>query len=220
MTINNIPPFKIGDFEVHGIQGGMGVGVSRAGLASAMANEGFVGTIASVGLGALKGYFTDFMRASEGNLEKASVEERKEIQDQLYAVANQIALREEIREARRRTNGVIGVNIMYALSDFPSLFEAAIGEEVDVVTIGAGLVRDIQKHLKGRKVKTKIGVIVTSAKGADFICEKSTDPAYPAFMIDEGPMAGGHLGYDRYNPKKPGITEHLDNPGFLGLYLS
>ena len=35
------------------VQGGMGVGVSLAGLASAVANQGGVGVISSAGLGAI-----------------------------------------------------------------------------------------------------------------------------------------------------------------------
>ncbi|HHT9121789.1 MAG TPA: NAD(P)H-dependent flavin oxidoreductase [Candidatus Wunengus sp. YC63] len=214
MRLTNLPLTKIGELEFYLIQGGMGVGISRAGLASAVAEEGGAGIIASVGLGAE--YFIELLRENEQELRKASSPEaKKEIRNKLYALSNQIALKEEIREARRRTNGVIGVNIMYALSDFPSLFETAINEEADLMLIGAGVVSDIQKYLKGRKPKTKIGAIVTSAKGADFICRTSADLDYPAFFVDEGPMAGGHLGYGRYDPKKPNFTEHLDNPEFV-----
>ena len=48
-----IPSLQIGDItaRIPIIQGGMGVRVSLAGLAAAVANEGGIGTIASVGLG-------------------------------------------------------------------------------------------------------------------------------------------------------------------------
>ena len=51
--INELKPLVIGDLEVKLpiIQGGMGVAVSTATLASAVANCGGAGTIASVGLG-------------------------------------------------------------------------------------------------------------------------------------------------------------------------
>jgi NAD(P)H-dependent flavin oxidoreductase YrpB (nitropropane dioxygenase family) len=53
MIEKSLAPLKIGDLEINPpiIQGGMGVRVSRAGLASAVANEGCAGIIASVGLG-------------------------------------------------------------------------------------------------------------------------------------------------------------------------
>lgn len=46
---------KIGDLlaRIPIIQGGMGVGVSLSGLASAVANEGGVGVISSAGLGVI-----------------------------------------------------------------------------------------------------------------------------------------------------------------------
>ena len=48
-------PLKIGDLTaaVPIVQGGMGVGISLAGLASAVAAEGGVGVISSAGLGVI-----------------------------------------------------------------------------------------------------------------------------------------------------------------------
>ena len=47
--------FKIGDLTIKLpiIQGGMGVGISLSGLASAVANEGGVGVISCAGMGLL-----------------------------------------------------------------------------------------------------------------------------------------------------------------------
>ena len=48
-------PFFIGNIEIKTpiIQGGMGVGISLSGLASAVANEGGIGVISCAGLGLL-----------------------------------------------------------------------------------------------------------------------------------------------------------------------
>jgi len=48
-----MPKLQIGDLIIENpiIQGGMGVGISLSGLASAVANEGGIGVISSVGLG-------------------------------------------------------------------------------------------------------------------------------------------------------------------------
>src|SRR4030043_1374793 len=102
----NLPKFKIGNLEINLIQGGMGVGVSGKNLASAVANEGGAGIIASVGLGALFKY--------PGK----------------YSEANQTALRDEIKEARKKSNGVIGVNIMHALFDYVDLIKTSVEENV------------------------------------------------------------------------------------------
>ena len=58
---------KIGDLNIKVpiIQGGMGVGISLSGLASAVANEGGVGVISSAGLGLLyKNFSLDYLKAS------------------------------------------------------------------------------------------------------------------------------------------------------------
>ena len=58
-------PFFIGNIEIKTpiIQGGMGVGISLSGLASAVANEGGIGVISCAGLGLLypkgKGDYTE-----------------------------------------------------------------------------------------------------------------------------------------------------------------
>ena len=51
-----LPELKIGKLvaKLPIIQGGMGVGISMSGLASAVANEGGIGVISSVGLGLTK----------------------------------------------------------------------------------------------------------------------------------------------------------------------
>jgi nitronate monooxygenase len=51
----NFPKLRIGDLvaKVPIIQGGMGIGVSLSGLASAVANQGGVGVIATAGIGVL-----------------------------------------------------------------------------------------------------------------------------------------------------------------------
>lgn len=55
MSIGRLKHLAIGDPTVKRpiIQGGMGVGISLSGLASAVANEGGIGVIATAGLGLL-----------------------------------------------------------------------------------------------------------------------------------------------------------------------
>ena len=86
-----MPELRIGGLRAKKpiIQGGMGVGISGSGLASAVANEGGIGVISSVGLGLLK-----------SDLHKN------------YREANKIALRIEISKARQLTNGILGLNII------------------------------------------------------------------------------------------------------------
>ena len=155
------------------IQGGMGVGISLSGLAAAVANEGGAGVISSAGLGLLyKDFSSDFLEAS------------------IYG------LKEEIRKAREKTLGVIGVNVMVAMTNFTDMIKTAISEKVDLITAGAGLPLDLPSFLK-KDSTTKLIPIVSSARAAKIICEKwKTNYDYlPDAVIVEGPKAGGHLGF-------------------------
>jgi NAD(P)H-dependent flavin oxidoreductase YrpB (nitropropane dioxygenase family) len=166
---------KIGNLEISVpiIQGGMGVGISLSGLASAVANEGGVGVISSAGLGLL---YKDF---SENYLE-ASIH----------------GLKEEIRKTRDKTLGVVGVNVMVAMTNFVDMVKTSISEKVDVLITGAGLPLDLPSFLtKGSK--TKLVPIVSSARATRIICEKwkANYDYLPDAVIVEGPKAGGHLGF-------------------------
>jgi NAD(P)H-dependent flavin oxidoreductase YrpB (nitropropane dioxygenase family) len=155
------------------IQGGMGVGISLSGLAAAVANEGGVGVISSAGLGLLyKELSKDYLEASI------------------------LGLKEEIRRAREKTLGVIGVNVMVAMTNFSDMIKTSISEKVDIIFAGAGLPLDLPSFLKKESV-TKLVPIVSSARAAKIICEKwKTNYDYlPDAMIVEGPKAGGHLGF-------------------------
>jgi len=96
----------------------------------------------------------------------------------------------EIRKARTLTNGVIGVNIMFAVKEFADLVKASIRERIDLVVSGAGFSRDM--FVWGKESGTPIVPIVSSAKLA-IMAEKLGAAA----VIVEGKEAGGHLGTDR-----------------------
>lgn len=172
-----IQSFFIGEKEIKlpFIQGGMGVGISLSGLASAVANEGGVGVISSAGLGLL-------YRQTP----------RDYLNDCIWG------LKEEIRKAREITRGTIGVNIMVALSNFADMVRTSIAEKADFIFAGAGLPLDLPSYLTSNS-KTKLIPIVSSARAARIICEKwLTNYNYlPDAIVVEGPKAGGHLGFKR-----------------------
>jgi nitronate monooxygenase len=161
----------------------MGVGISMAGLASAVANEGGVGVISAAVPGI---HEPDFATNS--------------------AQANIRALRNEIRKARKMTDGVIGVNVMVALTDFTAMVRTSIEEGIDIIFSGAGLPLDLPGYLV-EKAKTKLVPIVSSARAAKIICQKwlSRFNYLPDAMVVEGPKAGGHIGFK---------TEQIDDPDF------
>ena len=166
--------FFIGNIEIKIpiVQGGMGVGISLSGLASAVANEGGLGVISCAGLGLLypkrKGTYTE--KCISG-------------------------LEEEIRKARKKTNGIIGVNVMVALSNYADMIRTAINEKIDVIFSGAGLPLDLPTYLTPDS-STKLVPIVSSSRAAKIICDKwlANYNYLPDAIVVEGPKAGGHLG--------------------------
>jgi nitronate monooxygenase len=176
-TINfkQMKALRIGNLSiaVPVIQGGMGVGISLSGLAAAVANEGGVGVISSAGLGIL---YRNFSK----NYIEASIQ----------------GLRQEIRKAREKTLGVIGVNVMVAMTNFADMVRTSISEKIDIIIAGAGLPLDLPSFLKKDSI-TKLIPIVSSARAAKIICEKwkSNYDYLPDAVIVEGPKAGGHLGF-------------------------
>lgn len=169
--------FFIGNTEIKLpiIQGGMGVGVSLSELASAVANEGGIGVISCAGLGLLHN------QPSGGYLKNCIW-----------------GLKEELRKAREKTKGIIGVNIMVALSNFADMARTAIEEKADIIFSGAGLPLDLPSYLTENST-TRLAPIVSSARAAKIICEKwMTNYNYlPDLIVVEGPKAGGHLGFSK-----------------------
>lgn len=171
----SFPFLTIGDLTVRIpiVQGGMGVGISLSGLASAVAEAGGIGVIAAAGIGMGRpGYATDFIET------------------------NNQALREEIRTARGNTSGVLGVNIMVALTNYADLVATAVKEGIDAIFSGAGLPLDLPSYLP-EGCKTKLIPIVSSARAAVILCKKwlTKFGRVPDAFVVEGPMAGGHLGF-------------------------
>ncbi|GAB1360675.1 nitronate monooxygenase [Porphyromonadaceae bacterium] len=157
------------------IQGGMGVGVSLSGLASAVANEGGIGVISCAGMGLL-------YNKTPGDY----------LNNCIYG------LKEELRKARESSKGIIGVNIMVALSNYVDMVCTSIAEKADVIFSGAGLPLDLPSYLQ-KDSTTLLVPIVSSARAAKIICEKwdSNYNYLPDAIVVEGPKAGGHLGFKR-----------------------
>ncbi len=186
MNVNDLKELRIGDLtaRIPIIQGGMGVGISLSGLASAVANEGGVGVISAAVIGMF-----------EPDLARDFVD------------ANVRALKREIRKARELTKGIIGVNIMVAVSDFTDMARVAIEEGVDIIFSGAGLPLNLPQFLQGSK-KTKLVPIVSSGRAASIISNRwlKKYDYLPDAIVVEGPMAGGHIGFKPEQISDPGYT--------------
>jgi nitronate monooxygenase len=181
-----MPRMKIGDCSprLPIIQGGMGVGISLSGLASAVADAGGIGVIAANAIGMLDADYSA-----------------------CHKDGNSIALRREIRKARAKTSGILGVNIMVAVNDFHELLQVAIEEKIDIVFLGAGLPINEIPVSELRAAGVKLVPIVSSARAAGLIF-KAWEKKYrdiPDGVVVEGPKAGGHLGFKE---------SQIDDPAF------
>ena len=188
---------KIGDLvsKYPIMQGGMGVGVSMHKLAGNVAKEGGIGIISTADIG-----------YQEPEFDKNPME------------ANIKAIKSEIEKARKiAPKGIIGVNIMVALSNYAEIVKECVKNKIDLIVSGAGLPKDLPSFIKG--TKTKIAPIVSSGRAAKLISKMwmSKYNYAPDMIVVEGPEAGGHLGFkpeelvEENKPKLEDITKDVLN---------
>ncbi len=99
-------------------------------------------------------------------------------------------LKREIKIAKGKTDGILGVNIMFAAREFKELLIGSIEAGIDLIISGAGFSRDM--FTIGKKYEVPIVPIVSSLRLAK-ISEKLGADA----IVVEGGDAGGHLGTDK-----------------------
>lgn len=159
------------------LQGGMGVGVSLDGLAGAVAACGGMGTISTAWCGYQE---PDFDRDPRG--------------------ANLRALERQVRRAKEmaRGAGLVAVNAMVATAQYADSVRTALRAGADAIVCGAGLPKDLPAiAAQVPESAAALAPIVSSGRAAALICklwEKSSG-RLPDFVVLEGPLAGGHLGF-------------------------
>ena len=168
-----IKPLVIGNLKapLPIIQGGMGVGISRYRLASAVANEGGIGVISAAKIGFDEEDF--YTNTLEANLR---------------------TLRKHITKAKEiAPSGIIGLNIMVATNYYEEQVKTAIDAGVDIIISGAGLPTALPGIVGDANVK--IAPIVSSSRAAAILL-KSWDRKFNVTadaVVVEGPKAGGHF---------------------------
>lgn len=162
------------------IQGGMGIGISLAPLARAVAKRGAIGTISSAGLATL---VSQRLGRKVDSREAAAL---------------------EVAEAKQ-DGGFIAINIMAALqSDFNDSILGAIEGGVDALILGAGLPTTLPDTVAEADVA--LMPIVSSEKALKIIYKRWNDRYHrrPDAVVVEGPLAGGHLGFSFADLDKEG----------------
>ena len=174
----------------HGIiQGGMGIGISLSELAGNVAKQGCMGVISSVNIGYKE---PDFLQ--------------NPFEANIRALKKHIARAKEIAGG----NGLIGVNIMVAVSHYEETVKAAIAAGADAIISGAGLPLNLAELVKGSN--TLYAPIVSSKKAAMLLCRTFAKKAQsiPDFIVIEGHKAGGHLGFSSSDLQEDTCQENLD----------
>ena len=195
------------------IQGGMGVGISLSGLAGAVAAAGGIGIISTAQIGFRE---PDF--------------------DRDPIACNLRTIGKEIEKARQiAKGGIVGVNIMVATQHYEDYVRAAVQAGTDCIISGAGLPLDLpgvvaetENGMPGRSHRTMLAPIVSSPRALSVVTKywmKKYDRK-PDFIVAEGPLAGGHLGFkreelDAYTPEnyERELTAMIRQAAELGIPL-
>lgn len=162
----------------------MGVGISLDRLAGAVAACGGMGTIST----AMGGFAEpDFDQDPKG--------------------ANLRALERQVRRAKETAKGagMVAINAMVATTQYADSVRTALRAGVDAVVCGAGLPKDLPGiAAEVPESDAALAPIVSGGRAAALIC-KLWDRRYgraPDFVVLEGPLAGGHLGFSKEDARE------------------
>jgi len=182
---NHIPRYPI-------IQGGMGIRISGARLASAVANAGGIGIISAVALGFGSYYFDPKQRGKRNIFE-----------------ANRLALIDELQKARQLSSeGIIGINSMVAGQDHETLVRTAAANGANLIIAGAGLPMHLPEYTRDYP-DVALVPIISSTRAAKVICRKwqrQHGRLPDAFVVENPNSAGGHLGAKKEELGQPNLS--------------
>lgn len=199
---------RLGKHELVPIMiGGMGVDISTADLALEVARLGGVGHIsdAMIKTVADRRYDTKYVKEKLA-LYKANVnnEDKSSVKFDLGKVAEATRLHVESAMSRKQGSGLIFINCMEKLTmnapkeTLKVRMTAALDAGIDGITLAAGLHLGsfalIEDHPRFRDAK--LGIIVSSLRALQLFLKKTSRIGrLPDYVVVEGPLAGGHLGF-------------------------
>lgn len=206
---------RVDDFRLHFgkqelvpiVVGGMGVDISTADLALEAARLGGIGHIsdAMIKTVADRRFNTKYVK-EKLKLYKYNVEnpDKSEVQFDLGQLAEATRLHVGKTMEAKRGSGMIFVNCMEKLTmNAPKetlrvRLATALDAGIDGITLAAGLHLGsfalIEDHPRFRDAK--LGIIVSSLRALQLFLRKSARTnRLPDYVVVEGPLAGGHLGF-------------------------
>lgn len=199
---------KLGNAELVPIMiGGMGVDISSSDLALEAARLGGIGHISDAMIKTVtdRRYKTKFVKAKQA-LYKYNVNssDKSPVKFNLGDLAEATKLHVEHTMGRKRGSGMVFINCMEKLTmnapkeTLKVRLAAALDAGIDGITLAAGLHLGsfalIEDHPRFRDAK--LGIIVSSLRALQLFLKKNARlNRLPDYVVVEGPLAGGHLGF-------------------------
>ena len=199
---------QLGQHELVPIMiGGMGVDISTSDLALVAARLGGIGHIsdAMIKTVADRRYQTKFVKAKQAQYQyNVASEDKSAVKFNLDRLAEATRLHVEGTMSRKRGSGLVFINCMEKLTmnapkeTLKARLSAALDAGIDGVTLAAGLHLGtfglLAEHPRFRDAK--MGIIVSSVRALRLFLKKNTNLGrLPDYVVVEGPLAGGHLGF-------------------------
>ena len=187
--------------------GGMGVNISTGALALGAARLGGIGHISD----AMSPFLNDFLFGTHYQADKQKLTRAQQQIDPSYKsrwAADVVyrANRDYVHSVmeQKKGDGAVFINVMEKLTmgapveTLEARLRGALDGGIDGITLSAGLhnssLRLIQDHPRFREAN--IGIIVSSLRALKiFLRGASRVDRLPSYIVVEGPLAGGHLGF-------------------------
>lgn len=198
----------IGDQELVPIMiGGMGVDISSTDLALVAAKLGGVGHISDAMSPTVtdRRYQTSFVKDKVKQYKHTVGQtDKSEVQFDLAHIASAQAIHVTKTMDRKTGDGLVYINVMEKLgmnnpkATLKVRMESAMEAGIDGITLSAGLhlgsMALVKDHPRFRDVH--FGIIVSSLRALQLFLRKNKSlNRLPDYIIIEGPLAGGHLGF-------------------------
>jgi len=189
------------------VSGGMGVDISTATLALEVARLGGIGHISDAMLPTVtdRRYDTDFVKVKlqkyKSNIDRS---DKSAVKFDLGQVAEATRLHVSKAMEAKRGSGMIFINCMEKLTmnapreTLKVRLHEALSAGIDGITLAAGLHLGSFALLEDhpRFHDAKLGIIVSSLRALQlFLRKNARTNRLPDFIVVEGPLAGGHLGF-------------------------
>jgi nitronate monooxygenase len=187
--------------------GGMGVDISSSDLALEAARLGGVGHISDAMIKTVtdRRYKTKYVKAKQKQYQyNVDSEDKSAVKFDLGHLAEATRMHVEKTMSRKTGSGLVFINCMEKLTmNAPKetlrvRMSNALDAGIDGITLAAGLhlgsLSLIEDHPRFRDAK--LGIIVSSLRALQLFLKKNSRlNRLPDYIVVEGPLAGGHLGF-------------------------